>query len=77
IDDTAGEYDYIPEDQYLDIDTEKSSGTSYIATGGGAYTLPVEDAEKIRIRNYISYDEQGIAQITDFRIVQYLRKGES
>ncbi len=77
IDDTAGTYDHIDEDQYLDIDSNKSSGTSYVATGGGAYILPIENAEKIRIRNYISYDEQGIAQITDFRIVQYLRKGES
>ena len=77
IDDTAGDYDHIDEDQYLDIDTDNSSGTSYTATGGGAYTLPVENAEKVRIRNYISYDEQGIAQITDFRIVKYLRKGES
>lgn len=78
IDDTAGDYDHIDEDQYLDIDDDKkSSGMSYIATGGGAYTLPIENAEKVRIRNYISYDEQGIAQITDFRIVKYLRKGES
>ncbi len=77
IDDTAGTYDYIDEDQYLDIDAKKSSGTAYVATGGGTYTLPVEHAEKIRIRNYISYDNQGIAQITDFRIVQYLTKGES
>ena len=77
IDDTAGIYDHIDEDQYLDINTDKSSGMSYVATGGGAYILPIEKAEKIRIRNYISYDKQGIAQITDFRIVKYLRKGET
>jgi len=77
IDDTAGDYDHIDENQFLDIDTEKSSGTSYTATGGGAYSLPIENAEKVQIRSYISYDEQGIAQITDFRIVKYLRKGES
>ena len=77
IDDTAGDYDNIDENQFLDIDTEKSSGMSYVATGGGAYSLPIENAEKVQIRNYISYDEQGIAQITDFRIVKYLRKGET
>ena len=68
--------DYITEDQYLDINEKLSRGTSYTAVGGGRYTLPIENAEKLRIHNYISYDEQGIAQITDFRAVKYLGKGE-
>ena len=46
--------------------------SAYTATGGGKYSLPVENAEKILIRNYISYDSQGIAQITDYRLVEYL-----
>lgn len=66
--------DYIEEYQYLDIDTNKSSGCEYTATGGGKYHLPVSDAEKVVIRNYISYDDQGIAQITDFRIVRFTGK---
>lgn len=74
IDDTAGEYDFIEEKQYLDIDKTRSDGANYTATGGGKYTLPVENAEKVVVRNYISYDEQGIAQITDFRLVEYLCK---
>lgn len=65
---------YIDEDQYLDI--AKSSGTDYTATGGGTYTLPVADAKKVRIRNYLCYNSEGIAQITDFRIVAFLG-GES
>lgn len=63
---------YIDEDQFLDIDEKKSSGTDYVTTGGGKYTLPIEKARKIRIRNYLTYDDQGIAQITDFRAVKYL-----
>lgn len=76
IDDTLEKYEYIDEKHYLDIDTKKSTGTDYTATGGGKYTLPVENAEKVLIRNYISYDEQGLAQITDFRVVKYLKRGD-
>ena len=72
--------DYIAEEQYLNINEKihekESSGFEYTAIGGGKYTLPLENAEKLRIHNYISYDEQGIAQITDFRAVKYLGKGE-
>ncbi|MGN0605990.1 MAG: CRISPR-associated protein Csx19 [Oscillospiraceae bacterium] len=60
--------------QYLDIDEKKSSGNVYTATGGGKYTLPFENAEKIKIYNYIDYDENGIAAIKDFRIVEIIRK---
>lgn len=73
LDDTA----YIQEDHYLDKNSELSSGNNYVSTGGGKYILPVEDAEKIRIRNYISYDEQDIAQIVDFRAVRFLKEGEN
>ncbi|MDE6785404.1 MAG: hypothetical protein K2J26_08570 [Ruminococcus sp.] len=77
IDDTLDKYEYIDEKHYLDIDIKKSNGKEYIATGGGKYTLPIENAEKILVRNYISYDEHGLAQITDFRIVKYLKEGDS
>jgi len=70
--DTPGEFESVEESQYLDI--AESHGNVYTATGGGVYTLPVENAEKIIIRNYISYDEQGIGQITDFRIVKFLER---
>lgn len=77
IDDTKLSDDaYLVEDQYLSIDSTKSNGHDYTAIGGGKYTLPIENAEKVRIHNYISYDEQGIAQITDFRVVKYMERGE-
>ena len=77
-DDSKAKYDAIDEDQYLDINTQKSTPDeyTYIATGGGSYHLPIKNAEKVRIRNYISFDEHGIAQITDFRVVKFLRGGE-
>lgn len=55
--------------QYLDIDAKKSRGTSYVATGGGAYKLPVADATKVRLRNYLEYGSDGMATVVDFRIV--------
>lgn len=77
IDDSLpAEKDCIDEIHYLDIDSKRSSGSNYTATGGGKYSLPVENAEKIQIRNYISYDSQGIAQITDFRAVRFIGRGE-
>lgn len=64
---------------YLDI-VEKSgaekSDTEYCTTGGGKYNLPVKKAERIKIRNYLDYDENGIAFISDFRIVKILKEGE-
>ncbi len=63
------------EEHYLDIDSSKSKGLCYVTTGGGPYTLPIENAEKIKIRNYLEYDENGIVTISDFRIVGFLQKG--
>lgn len=63
------------EEHYLDIDATKSEGVNYTTTGGGRYTLPVEYAEKIKIRNYLTYDENGIVIISDFRIVGFIQKG--
>lgn len=63
------------EKHYLDIDSTKSNGFNYTTTGGGRYTLPIENAEKIKIRNYLEYDENGIVIISDFRIVEFVQKG--
>lgn len=62
---------------YLDIDPRRSSGKNYTTTGGGKYTLPAENAERIEIRSYLDYDDHGILSVKDFRIVRILRKGES
>lgn len=63
------------EKQYLDI--AKSSGKNYRFIGGGSYTLPIENAEKIEITHYGFYDdENGLFTLADFRIVRILAKGE-
>ena len=63
--------------QYLDRDKTMSRVRNYRSTGGGEYTLPDEGYNKIHIRNYIDYDDNGIAYISDFRIVELLKEGES
>ncbi len=62
--------------QYLDIDKTISDGTSYVNTGGGHYSLPVEKAERILVRSYIDYDDNGILSIDDNRIVRIMKEGE-
>lgn len=65
------------EEHYLDVDSTNSKGCCYITTGGGPYTLPVGNAEKVHIRNYLDYDEHGIVMISDFRIVGFIKKGDN
>lgn len=67
--------DYFDDEQYLDIDTKASKEIfekekKVYATGGGKYSLPLPDMNdtKIRIRNYIAYEEDtGTAYIRDWR----------
>lgn len=57
--------------QLLDIDESAPgvAGTHYRATAGGAYDLPVPNARRVHVRNYYRYDDEGMAQYLDFRIV--------
>ena len=64
------------EAHYLDIDSNYTRGCCYTTSGGGKYALPVENAEKVRIRNYLDYDENGMLIISDFRIVGFVQKGD-
>lgn len=64
---------HFDESQYLDIDSHKSHGNDYVATGGGAYRLPIRNAKMIQVRNYINYGvDDGMARVVDFRIVGLL-----
>ena len=67
---------YYDEAQYLDIDTKrtekKADGWIY-ATGGGRYHLPeeVKDQKLILVRNYYSFDKEGVARKYDWRLVTF------
>lgn len=77
-DKTRDDYDDSTHDEshYLDIDANQTNGTPYKTTTGGKYYLPKENLRKIRIRNYIDYDDEGMARIVDFRIVALEEEGE-
>lgn len=69
-------YNAYDEEQYLDIDAARSQANHYVTSGGGQYILPLADAEKILLRNYVVYNDDGEAEVRDFRIVKFKRKGE-
>lgn len=60
--------------QYLDA--AKNDSTEYIAIGGGHYEMPDEGYERVVIRHYGEYDDDGMFTLKDLRIVKLLRKGE-
>jgi len=66
-------FDYWDEEQYLDIDTQKSKSPDAVTTGGGRYFLPLEKYEdaKVKIRNYLSEEENGTVYISDWRVVEF------
>ena len=72
------------ETHYLDIDTTfteagKSVGDlfEYKTMTGGVYHLPIPHADRLRLCNYISYDNpEGLAQVCDYRFVRFLAEGE-
>lgn len=62
---------YFDKAQFLDIDTKRSNGHVKFAIGGGKYHLPVPDAEKIVVRYYYRFDEDGMAYVYDKRLVRF------
>jgi hypothetical protein len=70
--------DYFDDEQYLDIDTVRSKKSFnekniVYTTRGGCYYLPLlrmEDA-KVKIRNYIAYEETGQAYVKDWRLAGF------
>lgn len=69
----------LEEVHFLDIDTTKRSDdpAEYTATGGGRYILPEGGLDRVAIRDYICFDDNGIANIADFVITGFLKEGES
>lgn len=67
-----GERAFFDDVQRIDRDDKRiaaDSANRLFTTGGGSYTLPDASAERIRLRNYIEFNENGMAEIVDFRIV--------
>lgn len=68
---------YFDETQMLDIASDKpivnNGKATFIAMGGGRYTLPVgEKVNAVVVRNYLRYNEQtGRAEACDFRILKF------
>lgn len=62
--------------QYLDIDDNKTNGIDYVSIGGGHYIMPDTGFDRVVIRHYGEYDDDGMFGLKDFRIVKFLRKGD-
>ena len=66
------------EEHYLDRDTasmQALGGTDYITTGGGHYSMPFPDCDRVVLRNYLDYDEEtGVLHVTDFRLVGFKKE---
>jgi len=69
----AKEYIY-DEVQYLDA--AKNDSAEYTAIGGGHYEMPEAGFERVVIRHYGEYDDDGMFSLKDFRIVKLLREEE-
>lgn len=79
LDDSLG--DYFDDEQYLDIDIKRSAETyaenkKVKATGGGSYTLPLTEFQnaKLKIRNYLGYDERGHAYVKAIRLTGFKKE---
>ena len=66
--------------QTIQIDKDKSDKLQKlaVATGGGEYHLPISNLNdaKIKIRNFVKYDEVGRAYVSDWRIVNFIEGGK-
>ena len=60
--------------QYLDA--AQIDSTEYTAIGGGHYEMPEAGFERVVIRHYGEYDDEGMFSLKDLRIVKLLRRGE-
>lgn len=69
--------DYFEDYQRLDIDATKGKDYGKVfATGGGKYSLPINLASNgkdlfVKIHSYIKYDDNGLAYIDDWRLVDF------
>ena len=69
--------DYFDDEQYLDVDEKRSKDCDNVrSTGGGTYAVPLAsfcDA-KLKLRNYVRYDENGQCYIWDWRMLEFFNE---
>lgn len=76
------EKEYFEDYQRLDIDATKGKNDGKVyATGGGQYSLPIDLALEgndlfIKIHSYVKYDDNGLAYIDDWRLVDFVERGK-
>ena len=75
--DYSTQFDKLTYDEKQFLDIAKNEGTQYVSIGGGKYTMPEDGLEKVLIRHYGEYDDDGMLCLKDYRIVKLLRKGEN
>lgn len=68
----------IVREQFIDIDTKRSNKNEIYSTGGGKYSLPLDNLKdaKLVLKEYVDYDEFGNAYIKDFRLAGF-KEGET
>ncbi len=48
------------------------------SSGGSRFLLPVSGEERfVRIMNYVAYDEDGVANAADYRLIGFAKEGKS
>ncbi len=68
---------YFDESHYLDIDNAKTNEVNdgfVYTTGGGRFTLPSPAGKMLKVRYYYTFDEDGIARKSDWRLVGFTDK---
>ena len=78
-DENLEETDYLDTTQYIDINpifsTEEADRIRLCTTVGGTYSLPIKaDQNAVKIRAYITYNNNGMASVTDHRVCGFTRK---
>lgn len=82
----ADDETHMLETHYLDIDADRTYNPDQKENGGwyeyqtmtgGVYHLPIRNADRVLLCNYITYDNaESIAQVCDYRFVKFLSEGE-
>lgn len=77
-DEEMQEYDTYEDEQYLDkAKVFWEAGKTWIrATGGGSYPFPTDEKSnsKVKLKNYVSYDEYGQACLAAWRLVAFIKE---